>query len=230
MSEGVAVTVIVEGQTEQNFVRDVLAPYLGAKGIFMTPIVLSKPGQKGGDVRFARARKDIANHLKQRRDAYVSLLVDYYGIGADWPGLHDIRPQASPGDIAAAICKATQQAVEAHVKKHSLSARFVPYVSVHEFEALLFSESAILADAIQADPQRIDAIIEAFGDPEAINNSGKTAPSKRIEKLHGSFKKTSDGIKIARAIGIERMRELCPVFNDWLDRLELLVERNATSA
>ncbi|MCZ0943584.1 MAG: DUF4276 family protein [Gammaproteobacteria bacterium] len=224
MSKGVAVTVIVEGDTEQIFVREILAPYLGAKGVFMTPIILSKPGQKGGDVRFARAKNDISRHLKQRKDAYVSLLVDYYGIGADWPGLKAVKPQASPGEIAAAVCKATQQAIEAYVNNDSLSARFVPHISVYEFEALLFSESAILAGAIQVDPQRVEAIIEECGEPEAINNSGKTAPSKRIEELHSKFKKTSDGIAIARAIGIERMRAKCPVFNCWLDRLESLVE------
>lgn len=77
MSSFAAVTVIVEGQTEQGSVNDILAPYLGAKNVFMTPIILSKSGQKGADVRFVRARNDIARHLKQRKDAYVSLLVDY---------------------------------------------------------------------------------------------------------------------------------------------------------
>lgn len=44
MSKPVAVTVIVEGATEQKFVQSILAPYLGAKNVFMTPIILSKPG------------------------------------------------------------------------------------------------------------------------------------------------------------------------------------------
>ena len=92
MNSFAAVTVIVEGPTEQRFIKDILAPYLGARNVFMTPIILSKSGQKGGDVRFVRARNDIARHLKQRQDAYVSLLVDYYGIGRDWPGLDAVRP------------------------------------------------------------------------------------------------------------------------------------------
>ena len=113
MSSSAAVTVIVEGPTEQRFVKDILAPYLDAKNVFMTPIILGKPGQKGGDVRFSRARNDIALHLKQRQDTYVSLLVDYYGIGRDWPGLDTVKPGASPGEIATTICTATQVAIDA---------------------------------------------------------------------------------------------------------------------
>ena len=222
MSKPVTVTVIVEGATEQNFVKDILAPYLGAKNVFMTPIILSKPGQKGGDVRFVRAKNDIARYLKQRKDAYVSLLVDYYGIGRDWPGLDSVQPGASPSDIAAAICSETQSAIDAELADYGSNLRFVPHIAVHEFEALLFSEPAALAHAIRVNRQQIDAIIEECGEPEAIDNSPHMAPSKRIELLYHRFKKTSDGIAIARDIGVEQMRSMCPVFNGWLDRLESL--------
>ena len=213
MSKPIAVTVIVEGPTEQRFIQDVLAPYLGTRSVFMTPIVLSKPGQKGGDVRFVRAKNDIARHLKQRNDAYVSLLVDYYGIGSDWPGLDAVQPGASPSDIAAVICEATQSAIDAELADYRSDIRFLPHIAVHEFEALLFSEPATLASAIQVDREHIDGIIQACGEPEAIDDSPDTAPSKRIEQLCSRFKKTSTGITIARAIGIEQMRSVCPVFN-----------------
>ncbi len=224
MSNSAAITVIVEGPAEQRFIKDVLAPYLGAKNVFMTPIILSKSGQKGGDVRFVRARNDIARHLKQRKDAYVSLLVDYYGIGRDWPGLDAIRPGASPSDISTAICTATQDAIDDELADYRSDVRFVPHIAIHEFEALLFSEPAILARAIQADPQSIEAIIQECGEPEAIDNSRHTAPSKRIEQLYRRFKKTSTGIAIAKAIGIDRMRAQCPVFDGWLTLLESLPE------
>lgn len=222
MSKPLTVTVIVEGPTEQMFVKDVLAPYLAAKGLFATPIILSKPGQKGGDVRFVRVKNDIARHLKQRHDAYVSLLIDYYGIGHDWPGLDSVKPGASPKDIAFTICQATQAAIDADLAEYRSKKRFVPHVAIHEFEALLFSEPAILAKALDVDRRQIDAIIEECGEPEAIDNSPQTAPSKRIEGLYSRFKKTSNGVAIARTIGIEQMRSKCPVFNGWLERLESL--------
>lgn len=222
MSSFAVVIVIVEGRTEQRFINDILAPYLGAKNVFMTPIILSKSRHKGGDVRFARVRNDIARHLKQRRDAYVSLLVDYYGIGRDWPGLDAVRPGASPSEIATAICTATQVAIDAELANYRSDVRFVPHIAVHEFEALLFSDPTTLARAIRADLQIIEAIIQECGEPEAIDNSRDTAPSKRIEKLYSRFKKTGNGIAIAQEIGIDRMRTQCPVFDGWLTLLESL--------
>jgi len=80
MNNYIEVIVIVEGKTEQTFIESILAPYLGLKYIGMRATQVSKPGQKGGDVKFTRVKKDVRNHLKQRRDTYISTFVDYYGI------------------------------------------------------------------------------------------------------------------------------------------------------
>lgn len=226
MSDYAEVMVLVEGRTEQRFVQQVLGPYMAEHRIYLTPIILDKPGEKGGDVRFVRAKNDIAKHLKQRNDAYVTLLVDYYGIGRDWPGLDAVRQGASPSEIASAICQATQRAIDADLADYRSDVRFVPHIAVHEYEALLFSEAAILASAIQVEQQRIDAIIQECGEPEAIDDSPQKAPSKRIEQLYSRFKKTSSGIVIAQTIGIDRMRDKCPVFDGWLTRLESLTEND----
>ncbi len=71
MNDYLKVVVLVEGQTESIFVRKILAPYLGRKNIGITPVVVSKPGQNGGDIRFDRVRRDIETHLKQRSDTYI---------------------------------------------------------------------------------------------------------------------------------------------------------------
>jgi len=222
MNSQIAITVIVEGQTELRFVKDILAPYLGAKGIFMTPIMISKPGQKGGDVRFARAINDIGKHLKQRNDTFVSLLIDYYGIGRDWPGLNDVIQGSTPAVIAGAICKATKAAVDKELSEYHSTVRFVPNIIVHEFEALLFSDAATLAQNLQVHHQQVLTILEKCGEPESIDNSPHSAPSKRLAQLCGRYKKTSMGITIAKAIGIDKMRDRCPVFNGWLIAVEAL--------
>lgn len=66
MSKFIEVVAIVEGRTEQVFIERVLSPYLANKNIFMTATQITKPGQKGGDVKFSRAEKDISRFLKQR--------------------------------------------------------------------------------------------------------------------------------------------------------------------
>ena len=86
------VYVVVEGPTEQTFVRDVLAPKMAPMGIYLHPALIGKPGQKGGDVRFARAKKDIGNFLRQRTDTYISTMFDYFRLDADWPGESGIAP------------------------------------------------------------------------------------------------------------------------------------------
>ncbi|WP_449258358.1 DUF4276 family protein [Chlorobium limicola] len=80
MNEYAEVIVLSEGLTEMLFVKQLLAPYLAQQGIYITPVILDKPGEKGGDVKFARARNDIGKHLKQRNNTFVTLFVDYYGI------------------------------------------------------------------------------------------------------------------------------------------------------
>lgn len=60
----VNIYIVVEGQTEQTFVRDVLAPQIAYKGIYLHPALIGKPGHKGGDIRFDRAKIDICNFLK----------------------------------------------------------------------------------------------------------------------------------------------------------------------
>ncbi len=223
MSDYIEVMVIVEGKTEEIFVNRVLVPYLSAKGIYLYPTQITKPGEKGGDVRFIRIKNDIEKHIKQRPDTYISTFVDYYGIKGDWPGLEEAQSKSRPLDIATAINRATKEKVVELFGSQQADTRFIPFIAVHEFETLLFSDAAILADELQVKHSTVEAILTECGEPELINNSLQTAPSKRLESLYSRFKKTSTGIKIAEKIGIDTMRKKCPVFNEWLTTLEGLI-------
>ena len=229
MSNYIEIAVLVEGKTEEIFIKSVLQPYLADKNIYITPIILSKPGEKGGDVKFSRAIKDISLHLKQRNDTYVTLMVDYYGIKKDWPGLEAAGRKTEPGEIAAEINRATQIAVNTELNKFRSDERFLPNIVVHEFESLLFSDSEILASVLGVDQAKINRILDDFGDPEKINNSVETAPSKQLEKLSTRFKKTSTGIKIAKTIGIEKIRTKCFLFNKWVSSIESLIDETGHS-
>lgn len=223
MSKSVNLMVLVEGQTEIKFIKEILAPYLGAKNIFLHPTMISKPGQKGGDVKFSRAIKDIENFLKQRDDTYISTFIDYYGL-KEWPGLQKASDLSSPRDIAKSINELTLEAVSKKIDTvFFVQKRFIPFVAVHEFEALLFSDISCLAAGINVSEMSIKKILDECGEPESINNNYETSPAKRLLSLYSRYKKTTTGITIAKAIGIEKMREKCPVFNDWLMRLENLV-------
>jgi hypothetical protein len=107
----VEIYIVVEGQTEQTFVRDVLAPEMGYKGIYMYPALIGKPGQKGGDIRFERAKVDIGNFLKQRLNIHISTMFDYYRLEADWPG--NVKTSGSAIEKAARV----EEATSAKIKK-----------------------------------------------------------------------------------------------------------------
>jgi hypothetical protein len=225
MSNFIEVTTIVEGKTEEIFINLLLQPYLAQKMIFMTATQVSKPGQKGGDVRFDRVSKDLELHLKQRTDTYVTILVDFYGV-REWPGIDLVPPNAPPAKIAEIVNGATQAKVIELFAAQRADQRFIPHMAIHEFEALLFSDSASLATELAIPEEKVQAVLNECGEPEAINNSPVTAPSKRLDgwSRNGKFPKTTTGIAIARSIGIPKMREQCPLFDAWLQQLESIVE------
>ena len=103
----VEVYIVAEGQTEQTFVRDVLAPVMSHQGIYLHSALIGKPGHKGGDIRFYRAIIYIGNFLKQRPDTYISTMFDYFRIDSAWPGhqyqfplqlCHEPSPEINPKD------------------------------------------------------------------------------------------------------------------------------------
>jgi hypothetical protein len=184
--------------------------------------MVSKPGQKGGDVRFKKVKNDIGRFLKQRSDTYVTTFVDYYGT-KEWPGLNSVNSGLSPADIAKHINGITAGKVISLFEDQRADKRFIPFITVHEFEALLFSDPKILSEQLGVNICKIENILAECGKPEAINNSPQTAPSKRLNALmDGKFSKTLNGIAIAEAIGVEKMREQCCVFDAWLTKLECL--------
>lgn len=224
MSSHIEVMVIVEGKTEEIFITSLLAPYMAEKNIFMRATQASKPGQKGGDIRFERVKNDIGHHLKQRSDTYVTTLIDYYGV-REWPGIHLVPERASSRQISEIVNSETKRKVVDLFSGEHAERRFIPYIAIHEFEALHFSDSKILADALQVSEAEIIEVLNRCGDPEEINNSPETAPSKRLDKWcsNGRFPKTTVGIAIVRSIGVSSLREKCPLFNAWLESLEAIV-------
>jgi hypothetical protein len=196
----VRVGLSIEGPTEERFVKAVLAPYLATKDIFITPISM------GGDVNVDRVRSELKN-ISPSFD-YVSTLYDFYGF-----------KKKREGD--------NKESLEQHifdVVHENIKPKLIPYIQMHEFEGLLFScpegmERGLNEAGVK---EWCQSILDSFDrDPEKINNSPETAPSKRLEK-ETSYRKTTHGPNIAKEIGIEKIREMCTGFNEWLNKLEAL--------
>ena len=214
------VYIIVEGKTEKEFIIELLAPFLAAKGVYLHASILGDSGRKGGDVRFSRFEKNARQFLKQQNSTIVSMMFDYYGMKKDWPGYVESKQEADHIQKADIMNQAIAEEVKRLFPDQRVSDRFIPYISMHEFEALYFSDPAVIADQLNVNQKDVDAILKEFGVPERINDTTDGAPSKRLARLKPNFNKTSDGIDIALKVGIPKMRDACPVFNDWLNRLE----------
>ena len=57
--------IVVEGQTEEEFIKDLLAPYLQCEGIYVYPVIIhTSKGHKGGFVNYDHLKNDINKLLK----------------------------------------------------------------------------------------------------------------------------------------------------------------------
>lgn len=228
----VEIYIVVEGQTEQTFVREILAPYMGQWGIYLYPSLIGKPGHKGGDIRFDRAKIDIINFLKQRNDTYISTMFDYFRIHKEWPGLNDIRREIENKKSltieqkAKILEDATMNEISKTLPDQNCTERFIPYIQMHEFEALLFSDGEILAEKARIDLPKIQAILAQYNNPEEINDNPVKAPSKQLKTLNINYRKIAFGTEISNAIGIPNIRVKCPHFGNWLNKFEMLLSKN----
>lgn len=217
------VVAIVEGQTERTFVRDILAPWLGWKGVMLTARLIGKPGYKGGIGEFARARNEIANLLKQESGTVITTMFDFYGMPPTWPGrakATSLRHENKARTVEEAIKKALQN----HLGSGFDERRLLPYVQMHEYEALLFSQPNAISEVMRAEDSlnELEEIRNSFESPEHINDSPEKAPSKRLEAMFPYYQKTFHGILASKMIAIETMRSECPHFDEWLTDLERL--------
>ena len=223
------IIALVEGKTEQTFVSDVLAPQLGNMGIDMKVCQAGKPGHKGDVGSYQRAKMDIIAFLKQDRDIVCTTMFDYYGMPNSWPG----RLQAKTENLsyeqkARMIEDGLSKDIAEEMGQSFNPARFIPYIQMHEFEAILFSDIDILADVLarskEPDREMVESglrdIVEQFPNPEQINDDPASAPSKRIKAIAPHYRKVPDGNFAAKKIGLELMQRKCPLFKRWLGRLE----------
>ena len=208
----IRLAIVVEGQTEEAFVKDVLFQHLLPLGVAPTPFLI---GRRGGDVTVDGLTLDLANSFWGFD--FVTSLVDFYGFRDRGPGEVD------------ALESRIGEAVDSRIGRSWDQSRVFPYVQRHEFEGLLFSEVSAFSCLSQTSDmmlQELQQIRSQFPTPEDINDSKYTAPSKRIAKVVPGYNKRVDGPDLAAAIGLDKMSAECPRFRQWLAHMESLGEKS----
>ncbi len=219
----IRVHVICEGQTEETFVKQLLYNHFFSRGITLMPALIGKPGQKGGNLRFERLGTDVRNRLRGDSSSYCTTFFDYYGLPSGFPGKGAAASRATPEESAHCVQEAIVGKMREHVDENACR-RFLPYVQMHEFEALLFSDPDKFASGIDRPDlaAHFRRIRSSYDSPEWIDDSPRTAPSKRIESLVGGYQKPIQGSLAAMEIGLDTIRRECALFNAWLERIESL--------
>jgi hypothetical protein len=217
------VKLVVEGQTEESFVNNILAPILWPRQVYLIPVLLGAPGHQGGNTSYARVKKDVLLQLKQDRTACCSTMLDFYRLGRGFPGT-PAPPNLPNLEKVARIEEAVRADILNQAPDLRPDIRFLPYLQLHEYEGLLFSDPAAFALGIGQHhlAQRFAAIRAQFGTPEDIDDGPDTAPSKQVLAAYPAYHKVPDGTLAAQAVGVESMRRECPHFRQWLEQLESL--------
>ncbi len=215
--------VLVEGETEETFVNQILARHLHRRGyVSVAARLLGKArrrSQRGGILPWSSAKSEVVRFLKMDRGAAVAVMVDYYRLPESekngWPGRNagagaDPVEQAIGEDIACTMGSGFDRG------------RFLPCVTMHEFEALLFSDCEAFGRAIERPDigRSLQDIRHQFSNPEEIDDSPEGAPSKRIERLFPDYEKELMGNLAVLEISLDKIRAECPHFRSWLERLE----------
>jgi hypothetical protein len=225
----IRVHVICEGQTEEMFVNEVLSDTLRTRGLYLVPSLVGKPGHKGGALRLGRLFTDVRARLLGETKAYCTTFFDFYGLPSDFPGKREAHALPGAREKARCILDALTEYFRAELGDDPLR-RFIPYVQMHEFEGLLFSDTSAFARGINqtALTGPLQTIRSAFGSPEDINDNPVTAPSKRIVKLFPGYEKPLHGSLAALEMQLDAIRRECPLFNEWIERIEGLASGDAT--
>ena len=217
------IDILVEGQTEEKFVKELLKYILKPKGVDLNAIIIKTKIVKGGSdfvggiSEYSQIERDLRNILESTDADLVTTMIDFYKFPGDMPGLEN----APVGDYIKRI-DYYENTFAANINDN----RFLPYLQLHEFEALLFSSPEAIDNTLYKKRKlpELRGIVAQFNSPEEINEGENTAPSKRLKNLYGKrgYSKTIHGPLIAGHIGLDLIREKCPHFDQWLTKVERL--------
>jgi hypothetical protein len=212
--------IVVEGDTEKEFVDKVLSPYLNAKGLLSVNSFKIKH-TKGGLTKYQHLKTDLINCVYES-NVLVSTLIDFYALPKDFPKYEEAKTIVNRANRLAFLEKAIVEDIEA--EKENSFPNLLPYIQLHEFEALVFSSIDAIKSLYSKDDAKfneLEQIMASYPNPEDINDSPQTAPSKRLKnnQLIRGYNKVNDGIMIIEEAGIETVLSKCPRFKTWVETL-----------
>lgn len=221
--------ILCEGQTEEKFVKDVLKPHFASHGIVVKSRLLvtsRKKGAHGGLFSYTQAKNDLTRWMKEvehrsSETHFFTTMFDFYALPDEFPNMAQTASISNPYLRIANIEEAFKQDMN--------SDRFIPYIQLHEFEALMFCDIMKLSieyPQCVKEIENLESILAKYnGNPELINNNPETAPSKRIiaaiEGKHKyNYNKPRSGAVVTTAIGLPILMQRCRHFHEWIEKIQ----------
>lgn len=211
--------VIVEGETEESFVNNILIPYFNSMGIYNYIQCFKTKHSNGGLSKYSYIKQDIIQTIYEA-DAVVTTLLDFYRLPSDFPGYK--QDNAIPHDRWVKIIE-NQIKEDIEHSQNQCFDNFIPYIQLHEFEALIFSSITgieALFEKSEVKYRDFQDVINSYPNPEDINNGPNTAPSVRLKRLIPGYDKVIYGVDLIREIGMDTVLSKCPRFNEWIKKLK----------
>ncbi|MCW5935620.1 MAG: DUF4276 family protein [Fimbriimonadia bacterium] len=211
------ILVLVEGQTEEQFIAKLMHPRFEKCGAYLQPIILqtsrSSIGEKrkGGISSYTKIKKEVQKLLGNSKVDLITTMIDFYGLPNDFPGKQSLQASMTALDKVNHL----QHAFEEDIG----DLRFKAFLTLHEFEALLFSDVGTMINLLQKNAyiNRLSSL-QGLGSPESINLDDP--PAKRVRRAVPEYIKTLDGLRISEQIGLDKIRLNCPHFDKWVTSLE----------
>lgn len=211
----VRLNILVEGQTEETFVRDLLIPYLHSKNahLFVRYQVLYGVGG------FKKIKKHLSRWFKYDRRDNFTTMIDFYEFPNDIEGFEQLEFIKDPYNRVASL----ERLLYKEISSECNGIRLIPYIQLHEFEAILYTDlNKFKLFYNEEDVSELKKEVRGYKNPELINGGLSTAPSKRILRHIFNYSKRTTGPQIAKAIGIDNIRKSCKHFNEWIEKIENL--------
>lgn len=177
---------------------------------------------RSGLLDYQKAQKDVLEWMKEDNnvDVFFTTMFDLYDLRSDFPKYEEAQRINDPYQKLEFL----EQAMRDDINDF----RFIPYLQLHEFEALVLSNpSNLLIEYFDREAeikQWEELLLQNSNNAELINTGRKTAPSKQILRLIPAYDKVTVGSILASFDGIEVLRSKCKHFSDWLSKLEGLAK------
>ena len=215
--------VIAEGETEESFVKNILIPYFNSLGFCNYIQCFKTKHSNGGLSKYSYIKQDIIQTIYEA-DVIVTTMLDFYRLPSDFPGFKQFDTLPHSRQVEAIE---NQMKIDIEQTQNRQFDNFIPYIQLHEFEALIFSSIAgidALFERSEVDYRGLQDVIDKHPNPEDINNGPDTAPSARLKKLIRGYDKVVYGVNIIQETGIDTVLSMCPRFKEWIEKIKIALQ------